>query len=124
MAEIQNSLKKGNADLSQNMSGTQSGDSYETIIYAKNRVPGVIPSHPLHGTPGEWVVSDADVAQGITGPYGPLAYTVNQTSYERGFVRGGAKSKDSYGFLTVSFYKKFSSQKVYKSIHSKERRRD
>ena len=123
LAEIQNSIG-GDAQLAQTMSGTGSGDIYEIMMFAENRVPNVIPRHPVHGTNGTWVTSDADVAQGITGPYGPLAYTVNQTSYERGFVRGGAKSKDSYAFLTVSFYKKFSSHgKVYKSIHSKERRR-
>lgn len=124
LAEIQNSLKKGNADLSQNMSGTQSGDSYETIIYAKNRVPGEIPSHPLHGSPGEWVVSDADLANGIMGNYSHLAYNLDETSYERGYQRGSPKTKDSYVFLNVSFYKKFSSHgKVYKSIHSKEKRK-
>jgi len=123
LADIQNSIG-GDAQLAQTMSGTGSGEIYEIMIFAENRVPNVIPRHPVNGTNGTWVTSDADVAQGITGPYGPLAYTVNQTSYERGFVRGGAKSKDSYAFLTVSFYKKFSSHgKVYKSIHSKERRR-
>ena len=123
LADIQNSIG-GNAQLAQTMSGTGSGEIYEIMIFAENRVPNAIPRHPVNGTNGTWVTSDADVAQGIAGPYGPLAYTVNQTSYERGFVRGGAKSKDSYAFLTVSFYKKFSSHgKVYKSIHSKERRR-
>ena len=123
LADIQNSIG-GDAQLAQTMSGTGSGDVYEIMMFAENRLPNVIPRHPVNGTNGTWVTSDAEVAQGIAGPYGPLAYTVNQTSYERGFVRGGAKSKDSYSFLTVSFYKKFSSHgKVYKSIHSKERRR-
>ena len=113
-----------NSTLSQEMSGTQSGESIKTMIFAKNRIPGVIPSHPLHGTLGEWNLTDAQLANGEMGDYGPLAYTVDETSYERGYQRGNPKPKDSYVFLNVSFYKKFSSHgKVYKSIHSKEKRR-
>ena len=124
LAEIQNSLKKGNADLSQNMSGTQSGDTYETMFFAGNRPeisPGVTVNAPNEGS---WVTSDDEINMGDTGPYGIMAYNIDQTSYERGFQRGSPKTKDSYVFLNVSFYKKFSSHgKVYKSIHSKEKRK-
>ena len=124
LAEIQNSLKDGDVQLAQTMSGTGSGDSYEIMIFSQNRIPNVTPTHPLTGAEGAWVVTDAELAQGITGDYGPNAFIVEQTSYERGFIRGSPKTNDSYAFLNVSFYKKFSSHgKVYKSIHSKERRR-
>ena len=123
LAEIQNSLN-GDALLAQTMSGTGSNEVSTHMFFAENRPeisPGLTVPAPRGG---DWVTSDTDIYQGISGPYGPLAYKFNQTSYERGFVRGGAKSKDSYAFLNVSFYKKFSSHgKVYKNIHSKERRR-
>ena len=94
------------------------------MFFAENRPeisPGVTVDAPNNGT---WVTSDDLINMGNTGNYGPLAYNINQTSYERGNIRGNPNSKDSYVFLNVSFYKKFSSHgKVYKSIHSKERRK-
>ena len=123
IADIQNSIG-GDALLAQTMSGTGTNKVRTHMFFAENRPeisPGVSVDAPNNGT---WVTSDDLINMGNTGNYGPLAYNINQTSYERGNIRGNPNSKDSYVFLNVSFYKKFSSHgKVYKSIHSKERRK-
>lgn len=121
LRNIQNILG-GDANLAQTMSGTHSGETNLVLLYASNRSPGIDPTDSS-GDP----IPGANWYQGIndlSGAYGPLAYTIEQTSYEKGFQRGGNESNDSFMFINVSFYKKFSSHgKVYKSIHSKERRR-
>ena len=46
------------------------------------------------------------------------------TYTEAGYRRGNSENNDYYGFLNVSFYKTFSTHgKVYKSIHSKQKRK-
>ena len=123
LAEIQN-LIGGDALLAQTMSGTGTNTVRTHMFFAENRPEisqGVTVDAPNEGT---WVTSDDKINMGDTGPYGIMAYNIKQTSYERGNIRGNPNSNDSYVFLNVSFYKKFSSHgKVYKSIHSKEKRK-
>ena len=112
----------GDANLAQTMSGTHSGETNNVLLYASDRSPGIAPTDNSGN-----LIPGAVWYQGIndlSGAYGPLAYTIEHTSYEKGYQRGGNESNDSFMFINVSFYKKFSSHgKVYKSIHSKERRR-
>ena len=109
-----------NGNLAATMSGTGSGDApstygelgtYRYVGYAQNFDASGNPIYPDGVTP--------DNSIGGTNPY-----YIDRTFTEAGLKRGNPKNNDYYAFLNVSFYKKFSSHgKVYKSIHSKERRR-
>jgi hypothetical protein len=120
--------------LNATMSGTNSGGDYENpdkspgtfryVSYAQttdaNGDP-IYPNIPIYNpnTQEGFLTIDNNVEYGGTNPW----YR-NRTYTEAGFKRGNPENKDYYAFLNVSFYKKFSSHgKVYKSIHSRERRR-
>jgi len=113
--------------LNATMSGTNSGGDYENPIvspgtyryvsYAQTYDSNGEPIYP--NIPDTYLTIDNNVEYGGTNPW----YR-NRTYTEAGFKRGNPENNDYYAFLNVSFYKKFSSHgKVYKSIHSKERRR-
>ena len=112
--------------LNATMSGTNSGGEYDnpeksgTYLYI-----GYATTYDANGDaiypnfPGEFLTIDNNDLYGGTNPW----YR-NRTYTEAGFRRGNPNNNDYYAFLNVSFYKKFSSHgKVYKSIHSKERRK-
>jgi len=112
--------------LNATMSGTNSGGEYDnpeksgTYLYI-----GYATTYDANGDaiypnfPGEFLTIDNNDLYGGTNPW----YR-NRTYTEAGFKRGNPNNNDYYAFLNVSFYKKFSSHgKVYKSIHSKERRK-
>ena len=109
-----------NGNLAATMSGTGSGDApssygipgtFRYRGYAMNLDASGNPIYPDGATP--------DNSMDGTNPY-----YIDRTFTEAGFRRGNPDNNDYYAFLNVSFYKKFSSHgKVYKSIHSKERRR-
>jgi hypothetical protein len=117
------------------MSGTGSGDAprsddgipgtYRYVGYATNLdATGnpIYPNVPIYddiSTPEGFLTIDNNDLYGGTNPW-----YMDKTYTEAGFKRGNPENNDYYAFLNVSFYKKFSSHgKVYKSIHSKERRR-
>ena len=127
-------LKQYNGNLAATMSGTGSGDAPSTFgEQGTYRYVGYALSYDANGNPnypnvpvynpnsgeGYLTIDDNNDLYGGTNPwYMDKIYT------EAGFKRGNPNNKDYYAFLNVSFYKKFSSHgKVYKSIHSKERRR-
>lgn len=69
---------------------------------------------------------NGNLAATMSGTNSGLTYgNSNEYTYTNiGFKRGNPENNDYYAFLNVSYYKKFSSHgKVYKSIHSKEKRR-
>ena len=116
------------------MSGTGSGGDYLHMIKVQELIVMLVmqqtydangdpnyPDIPIYdqNNPDGYLTIDNNVEYGGTNPwYRNRIYT------EVGFKRGNPEKKDYYAFLNVSFYKKFSSHgKVYKSIHSKERRR-
>jgi len=121
-----NLLNQYNGNLAATMSGTGSGDApsstgeqgtYRYVGYATTYDANGNPIYP--DVPGGFLTIDNNNEYGGTNPwYMDKIYT------EAGFKRGNPNNNDYYAFLNVSFYKKFSSHgKVYKSIHSKERRR-
>ena len=121
-----NLLNQYNGNLAATMSGTGSGDApsstgeqgtYRYIGYATSYDANGNPIYP--NVPDAFLTIDNNDLHGGTNPwYMDKIYT------EAGFKRGNPNNNDYYAFLNVSFYKKFSSHgKVYKSIHSKERRR-
>ena len=121
-----NLLKQYNSNLAATMSGTGSGDAPSTFgEQGTYRYVGYATSYDANGNPiypdvpGGFLTIDNNNEYGGTNPwYMDKIYT------EAGFKRGNPNNNDYYAFLNVSFYKKFSSHgKVYKSIHSKERRR-
>ena len=121
-----NLLKQYNSNLAATMSGTGSGDAPSTFgEQGTYRYVGYATSYDANGNPiypdvpGGFLTIDNNNEYGGTNPwYMDKIYT------EAGFKRGNPNNKDYYAFLNVSFYKKFSSHgKVYKSIHSKERRK-
>ena len=120
-----------NGNLAATMSGTGSGDAdplnnsqvmldnevldgtYRYVGYATNLDASGNPIYPN----GYTIIDDGSMG-------GVNPYYIDKTYTEAGFRRGNPENKDYYAFLNVSFYKKFSSHgKVYKSIHSKEKRR-
>jgi hypothetical protein len=118
-----NLLIQYNGNLAATMSGTGSGDSEplnnsnvaldEPVANGTYRYVGyaIDGTYPQGATPTN--------SLGGTNPY-----YIDRTHTQVGFRRGNPDNNDYYAFLNVSFYKKFSSHgKVYKSIHSKERRR-
>lgn len=115
-----------NGNLAATMSGTGSGDApsaygeqgtYRYVGYATTYDANGNPIYP--NVPSDFLTIDNNVLYDGTNPwYMDKIYT------EAGFKRGNPNNNDYYAFLNVSFYKKFSSHgKVYKSIHSKERRK-
>ena len=115
-----------NGNLAATMSGTSSGDApssfgipgtYRYVGYATTLDASGNPVYP--NVPADFLTIDNNVLYGGTNPW-----YMDKTYTEPGFRRGNPENNDYYAFLNVSFYKKFSSHgKVYKSIHSKERRR-
>ena len=130
-----NLLNQYNGNLAATMSGTGSGDApsstgeqgtYRHVGYATTydangdpNYPNVPIYDPNDSNSDGYLTIDNNNEYGGTNPwYMDKIYT------EAGFKRGNPNNKDYYAFLNVSFYKKFSSHgKVYKSIHSRERRR-
>ncbi len=129
-------LKQYNGVLAATMSGTGSGDAPST--YGEEgtyRYVGYATTYDADGNPnypdvpiydqddpnlqdGYLTIDNNELFEGTNPWYMDKVYT------EAGFKRGNPNNNDYYAFLNVSFYKKFSSHgKVYKSIHSKERRR-
>ena len=115
-----------NGNLAATMSGTGSGDApsaygeqgtYRYVGYAQTYDANGNPIYP--NVTSDFLTIDNNVLYDGTNPwYMDKIYT------EAGFKRGNPNNNDYYAFLNVSFYKKFSSHgKVYKSIHSKERRK-
>lgn len=115
-----------NGNLAATMSGTGSGDApsaygeqgtYRYVGYATTYDANGNPIYP--NVPSDFITIDNNVLYGGTNPW-----YMDKTYTEVGFRRGNPNNNDYYAFLNVSFYKKFSSHgKVYKSIHSKERRK-
>jgi hypothetical protein len=115
------------------MSGTGSGDApsiygeqgtYRYVGYATtydangNPIYPDVPIYNPNTKEGFLTIDNNEFYDGTNPWYVDKIYT------EAGFRRGNPNNKDYYAFLNISFYKKFSSHgKVYKSIHSKERRR-
>ena len=72
------------------------------------------------------IENNGNLAATMSGTNSGITYgNSNEYTYTNiGYKRGNPENNDYYAFLNVSFYKKFSSHgKVYKSIHSKEKRR-
>ncbi len=115
-----------NGNLAATMSGTGSGDApsangeqgtYRSVSYATTYDANGNPIYP--NIPSDFLTIDNNVLYSGTNPW-----YMDKTYTEVGFKRGNPNNNDYYAFLNVSFYKKFSSHgKVYKSIHSKERRK-
>ena len=115
-----------NGNLAATMSGTGSGDApsaygeqgtYRYVGYATTYDANGNPIYP--NVTSDFLTIDNNVLYGGTNPW-----YMDKTYTEVGFKRGNPNNNDYYAFLNVSFYKKFSSHgKVYKSIHSKERRK-
>ena len=115
-----------NGNLAATMSGTGSGDApssygipgtYRYVGYATDLDASGDPIYP--NVSANFLTIDNNVLYGGTNPW-----YMDKTYTQTGFRRGNPNNNDYYAFLNVSFYKKFSSHgKVYKSIHSKERRR-
>jgi len=122
-----------NGNLAATMSGTGSGDApstygeqgtYRYVGYATtydangNPIYPDVPIYNPNTKEGFLTIDNNEFYDGTNPWYMDKIYT------EAGFRRGNPNNKDYYAFLNISFYKKFSSHgKVYKSIHSKERRR-
>ena len=109
-----------NGLLAATMSGTGSGDAPSSYGEPGTfRYIGYAPNDPILGNP---IWPDGVNPDPTLG--GENSYWIDRTFTETGFKRGNPENNDYYAFLNISFYKKFSSHgKVYKSIHSKERRR-
>ena len=118
-----------NGNIAATMSGTGSGDSdpvnnsnvglNDPMESGTYRYVGYAPVDPSTGNViyPEGVMIDPSIG-------GSNTYYIDRTHTQTGFRRGNPENNDYYAFLNVSFYKKFSSHgKVYKSIHSKEKRR-
>jgi hypothetical protein len=101
----QNILAANYGDGSRIMSGTQTGNVWEYTGYA---VDGNFP---------DGYVDRPDL--GGTNPY-----SVMLTHTEQGFQRGNPANNDSYMFLTLSIYKKFTNTaKTYVNIHRRQKRK-
>ena len=115
-----------NGNLAATMSGTGSGDApsaygeqgtYRYVGYATTYDANGNPIYPNFSS--DFLTIDNNVLYSGTNPW-----YMDKTYTEVGFKRGNPNNNDYYAFLNVSFYKKFSSHgKVYKSIHSKEKRK-
>tara|TARA_Y100000991_G_scaffold101986_1_gene76900 strand:+ start:559 stop:1872 length:1314 start_codon:yes stop_codon:yes gene_type:complete len=117
---ITNAIKdKNNASLAHTMSGTYSGN-YTSHIHFTNRDPSSTASGPPGIEGAVWVNSDpTDLSL-----YGNRAYYINQTSFDPKAQRGNPMSNDSYMFVNLSVYKKFSSHtKWYRDAHKNDKRR-
>ncbi|MFL2564907.1 MAG: hypothetical protein ACJ0QN_03835 [Parvicellaceae bacterium] len=118
ISAIQNDNNGTQSIIAQTMSGTHSGDVITHMHFASERDAAYLPDG------GTWVTTDTQLNSGDVGTYGPKAYYLQQTSFEKGFQRGNPNTNDSYMFFNISFYKKFSSHtKWYRDAHKNDRRR-
>ena len=118
ISAIQNDNNGTQSIIAQTMSGTHSGDVVTHMHFASERDAAYLPDG------GTWVTTDTQLNSGDVGTYGPKAYYLQQTSFEKGFQRGNPNTNDSYMFFNISFYKKFSSHtKWYRDAHKNDRRR-
>ena len=108
----------GNSDLGPiagQMTGTNTGDTYETITFFNGGVPDPLPTY-ISGDPYQ---NSDDVAQ-----YGPNAYRARYYKTIPGEKRGNPEYKDSYMFLTLSVYKKLTNTpKTMRIANSGSRRK-
>lgn len=123
-------LKQYNGDLAATMSGTGSGGKNGVYRYVGYATTYDADGNPNYPNVPIYDQDDPDLLDGYltidnNNEYGGTnPWHMDKIYTEAGFKRGNPKNNDYYAFLNVSFYKKFSSHgKVYKSIHSKERRR-
>ena len=87
------------------MSGTQTGAEYIYIGYAPDG------NYPIG--------ADPEPTLG-----GPNPYSIMKTHTDPGFQRGNPVNDDSYMFLTLSVYKKFTNTaKTYVNIHKRQKRK-
>ena len=92
------------------MSGTRSGHQWQYIGYATDELGNPIP-YPTEGTPDPTI-------DGIR------PYRATYTHTEPGFRRGNPDNDDSYMFLTLSVYKKFTNRtKSYRTISVNRKRK-
>ena len=118
ISAIQNDNNGTQSIIAQTMSGTHSGDVITHMHFASERDAAYLPNG------GTWVTTDTQLNSGDVGTYGPKAYYLQQTSFEKGFQRGNPNTNDSYMFFNISFYKKFSNHtKWYRDAHKNDRRR-
>ena len=118
ISNIQNDNDGNQSTLAHTMSGTHSGDVITHMRFAYERDDSYLPDGAV------WVTTDTDLNNGVVGTYGPKAYYQQLTSFEKGYQRGNPNTNDSYMFLNVSFYKKFSNHtKWYRDAHKNDRRR-
>ena len=101
----QNILAANYGDGARIMSGTQTGKMFTYIGYA---IDGNYPSG-----------ATLEPTLGGTNPY-----SLEKTYTEPGFQRGNPRNDDSYMFLTLSVYKKFTNTaKTYVNIHRRQKRK-
>ena len=98
-------LKAEYGAVTATMSGTNSGTPWEYIGY--NQDPSLWPegsvNHPDHGT---------------------NAYIIGRSYTEPGFQRGNPNNKDTYMFMTLSYYQKFNNKtKSYRTINTHQKRK-
>ena len=116
MSDIQNNNEQ--SVIAHTMSGTHSGNVRTQMHFASERDASYLPDGAV------WVTTDTQLNSGDFGTYGPRAYYQQQTSFEKGFQRGNPSSNDSYMFLNVSIYKKFSTHnKWYRDAHKNNKRK-
>ena len=108
----------GNSDLgpiAAQMTGTYTGETYETLSFLDGGIPDPLPP----GIAGVAPQNSDDVAL-----YGPNAYRVKYFKTNPGQTRGNPELNDSYMFLTISVYKKFSNTpKTMRIANSGSRRK-
>lgn len=98
------------------MTGTNTGDTYETLAFFSGGIPDPLPSGIAGVTTPQ---SGDDIAQ-----YGPNAYRVRYYKTIPGEKRGNPEYNDSYMFLTLSVYKKLTNTpKTMRIANSSSRKR-
>ena len=109
----------GNSNLgpiAAQMSGTNTGDTYEALVFLYDGVPNPLPSGMASVSTPQ---SGDDIAQ-----YGPNAYRARYYKTLPGEQRGNPEYKDSYMFLTLSVYKKLTNTpKTMRIANSSSKRR-
>ena len=109
--------------LAHTMSGTYSNDFISQMHFTdrdplSNSSDVIVDGEILEGA--SWINTDPNDLS----LYGPRAYTIDQTSFNPKAQRGNPMTNDSYMFINVSFYKKFSNHtKWYRDAHKNDRRR-
>ena len=102
--------KNGGTESQVTMSGTRTGYKFDQISYAVDN-NGNFTGFPNGATPRP------DLG-------GPFPYEITYTYTEPGFQRGNPDNDDSYMFLTLSVYKKFTnSTKSYRTISVNRKRK-